>query len=411
VRQPKKGWFSSLLKKEPAPPPPKPVLHQRPMLPLTLEGFSEEAAEMTATAIPNPAAATTTPKRAVICFDCRLEHHVSRASISTLCPACSCYIDLRDALVTDRILDRIRTRGDVHVEKKGILGGSSITCGNITIIGQVLGSVYASGTIIIRSSNTFRGEIRCHKLIIEKKVQAQFLQAVHADTAEVQGDAVGKFHITNRLVLGPKSSIEGSVEAKSITMPPTATVNGPLVINPNTKANLHAPTSEELQARPTSRAPEHEQSSPTEGASAEPVRPNSILEAAAMPLDEAHLAPGLGESVIAPLEVVAEEPGEENPEFIPKAEPEVEVPSTVLKPRIVSLAEMITQQIKHETKAASEASAEVTPAGGDALISQANAESTELRGGEVGLSQLLKSLKVARPTTSGGASERAEENE
>lgn len=212
---------------------------------LQLEGFSQQDSDMLAMAIPRPEQETRHATRNVLCFDCRTTHSVSRASISTLCPACSCYMDLRDIVITDSVQERIRTRGDVIVEKRGSLAGSSITCGNLTIYGEVQGSIFASGTIHFRNSGRYFGEIRCTQLIIDKKCQLQFQQPIHAESAEILGAVTGRFMLAKRLLLGPKSSLTGSVEAKYVSMPPGAKVNGPLVINPNPKVNLYAPPTEE----------------------------------------------------------------------------------------------------------------------------------------------------------------------
>lgn len=202
-------------------------------MPLQVLGFSEEA-DIIAESKPN-AVRQNLPERqyrTVVCFDCQHVHKVSGMSTSSLCPNCGSYIDLRDVVIKDRTTQKIRTRGDVIVEKKGALLGTSITCGNLTVEGQVAGSIYASGTVTFRNSGKVLGEVRCHHLHVEKKCEIQFLQPIHTDTAEIFGEANGRFTLTGRMFLNRRSSLHGSLEAKSLLMEAGAKISGPVQILP-----------------------------------------------------------------------------------------------------------------------------------------------------------------------------------
>ncbi len=329
--------------------------HRPPSLPLRLEGFSEEAAELMATASPDPAAPSKLQKRPVVCFDCRTVHEVSRSAISSLCPACSCYIDLRDVTIRDTALERIRTRGDVTVEKHGVIAGSSTTCGNLELHGDVQGSIYASGNVHLMGQNVrIRGEVRCRELIIHRRTRAQFGHVVHCENAQLDGHASGKFIVANKLVLSAKATLQGSVEAKSVTMPPGAVVNGPLIINPKPKVNLHAPTTSELEGK----LPPHQNA--TSGAAAEvlpedpsvvspaPPSPTTSAAPASRPTSDPSVwgrswvsratAPSILKPKPATVPVVPQIPA-------PYVEP-VRPTSTEVETHIRSLAEIIHQSIQ-----------------------------------------------------------------
>ena len=202
-------------------------------MPLQVLGFSEEA-DIIAESKPNTVRQSVPDKhfRTVVCFDCQHVHRVSGMSTSSLCPNCGSYIDLRDVVIKDRTTQKIRTRGDVVVEKKGALLGTSITCGNLTVEGQVAGSIYASGTVTFRASGKVLGEVRCQHLLIEKKCEVQFLQPIHAETLEVYGEVAGRFSLSGRAFLNRRATISGSLQAQSILMEAGAKLNGGVHVLP-----------------------------------------------------------------------------------------------------------------------------------------------------------------------------------
>lgn len=228
-----KGLFSRLIGTEKAPVRVQ-TSHRQPSMPLQVRGYSEEA-NLFAESKPNTIRPAGPPKtyRNVVCFDCQHPHKVVSASTSSLCPSCGSYIDLRDVIIKERTTQKIRTRGDVTVEKKGALLGTSITCGNLTVEGQIAGSIHASGTVIFRASGKILGEVRCQHLVIEKKCEVQFLQPIHAETGEISGSMSGSFHFNNRLFLTRRGSILGLVQAPSMLMEIGGQLDATLAILPH----------------------------------------------------------------------------------------------------------------------------------------------------------------------------------
>ncbi len=226
------GFFARLMHggKSSAPPT---TSSRPPSMPLQVLGFSEEA-DLVAQSRPNAPRNPPEQKsyRHVICFDCQHHHKVSSHSTSSLCPNCGSYIDLRDVIIKDRSAQRIRTRGDVLVEKKGALLGTSITCGNLIVEGQVAGSIQASGAVTFRASGKVLGEVRCQHLAVEKKCEVHFLQPIHCETAEIYGQVQGHIHLTDRIFLNRKSSWQGTLTAKTALMEAGAKLVGAVEILP-----------------------------------------------------------------------------------------------------------------------------------------------------------------------------------
>ncbi len=219
-------------------PPPQPAVQPRPTaMPLQIQGFGEQDAPMVARATtlsrPQPAGvAGKEPLRAVQCLECNAVHKVSPSSTSTICQSCSTYIDLRDIQIKDRTNQRVRTRGNVIVEKKGALLGTSVHCGNLTVHGTLAGSIYASGDVVLKTDGKIFGEIRCRRFVLEKKCEVQCLQPVHAEIMEIHGRITGHFRATRLITLSRHASLTGSATAQTISVEPGAVLNGQVLVHP-----------------------------------------------------------------------------------------------------------------------------------------------------------------------------------
>lgn len=215
----------------------RPALAPRaPSMPLQISGFGEQDSQLVAsaatlsTARGAAGALTKDPPRVVRCFECDATHKVAAASTSTICPSCSTYLDLRNIGIKDRTNQRIRTRGDVVVEKKGALLGTSITCGHLTVHGTVSGSIYASGDLILKADQRIIGEVRCRRFVLEKRCEVHCLQPVHAEEMELHGHATGHFFATKSIILHRHAVLDGNVTAQSISVEPGAVLNGQVLV-------------------------------------------------------------------------------------------------------------------------------------------------------------------------------------
>jgi cytoskeletal protein CcmA (bactofilin family) len=239
----KKSSLGSLFgfnKKEPAAPTPAPMARM-PMArvaPITYTPSQSTPLEEGATSgprvtnghvtehhslVPN----ATRELRVIECFDCRASHRASRSATSTQCPGCSAYIDLKDLEIKDRNTQRIRTRGNVEVTKKGAL---------LTVYGTVAGSIYASGDVTLSADVKILGEIRCRRLIISKKVSIQCLQPVHTATGDIHGHMAGTLYATEGVHLSKTGVFEGVMRADQIHMEPGAVLNGQIQCQPAARA-------------------------------------------------------------------------------------------------------------------------------------------------------------------------------
>jgi cytoskeletal protein CcmA (bactofilin family) len=241
-KAPQQGRLSGLValargRQTPAPAPQGVASSKGPAMPLQISGYGEQDAPMVGrTALlsnaPAPAGAFKEAPRVVVCFECNASHKVAGASTSTICPSCSTYLDLRDIEIKERTNQRIKTRGNVVVQKKGALLGTSVHCGDLTVHGSVAGTIYAAGEVHLKTDGKIMGEIRCRRFILYRKCEVHCLQPVYAEVVEIHGRVTGHFHASRCIILSRHASLTGSAKAQSISMEPGAVLNGQVQVHP-----------------------------------------------------------------------------------------------------------------------------------------------------------------------------------
>src|SRR5207302_8010135 len=102
------------------------------------------------------------------CFECKRKQQVCGGATSTICPACSAHIDLRDYKITSGFSRSIRTRGDVHLTGRGDLGSSSVVCRSALIEGRLRGNLHYD-TATINYSGKIPGRISARHTIVDRK--------------------------------------------------------------------------------------------------------------------------------------------------------------------------------------------------------------------------------------------------
>src|SRR5262249_32729299 len=163
------------------------------------------------------------------CFDCKRKQQVSGAATSTICPACSAHIDLRDYKITSGFSRSIRTRGDVHLTSKGDLASSSIVCRSALIEGRLRGNLHCDDTATINLSGKIPGRISARHVIVERKAHIHCFRRVRAGSIEIKGTMSGEILAQTIVTVHKKGSLEGDVTARAITVEKGGMFSGQLV--------------------------------------------------------------------------------------------------------------------------------------------------------------------------------------
>ncbi|MBX3743128.1 MAG: polymer-forming cytoskeletal protein [Akkermansiaceae bacterium] len=158
------------------------------------------------------------PPREVTCFSCGHTHKAVAEAQSSQCPRCSAYISLRDYVISEPWNRRIQTRGDVMIEKSGVVSGITIQCHHLTVLGELAGSVDCSGDLVIRSHGKILGKVSCRQLRVERGARVEFLNPVTAASAYIDGNVRGQISCTGPITLAKRAHLQGLVKTASLVI-------------------------------------------------------------------------------------------------------------------------------------------------------------------------------------------------
>ncbi len=164
------------------------------------------------------------------CFECNRKQQVCGAATSTICPACSAHIDLRDYKITGGFSRTIRTRGDVDLTAKGDLSSSGVICRSALIEGRLRGNLHCDDTATINFSGRIPGSLSARHVIVERKADIHCFRRVRVGTIEIKGKMSGEIIAQTMVAVHKKGSLEGDVTAKAITVEKGGMFSGLLVI-------------------------------------------------------------------------------------------------------------------------------------------------------------------------------------
>jgi cytoskeletal protein CcmA (bactofilin family) len=170
------------------------------------------------------------PQREIRCFNCAHNYHGSFEAQSSQCPKCSGYVSLVDYNITEPWNRRIQTCGDVVIRKSGSVSGATLQCHNLTVLGELAGSVECSGNLIIRSHGKIIGKVNCRNLRVEKGARVEFLNAVTAVTAFIDGNVRGQISCTGAITLEKRAHLQGLVRTSSLIVKEGAKHSGTIEV-------------------------------------------------------------------------------------------------------------------------------------------------------------------------------------
>src|SRR5436309_14438384 len=164
------------------------------------------------------------------CFECKRKQQVCGAATSTICPACSAHIDLRDYKITSAFSRSIRARGHVHLTGKSDLASSSVVCQTALIEGRLRGNLHCNDVATINYSGKMPGRISARHIIVDRKADIHCFRSVRAESIEIKGKMSGEIVAQTMVMIHKRGSLEGDVTARAITVEKGGMFSGQLVI-------------------------------------------------------------------------------------------------------------------------------------------------------------------------------------
>lgn len=173
----------------------------------------------------------------VECFECRHSFKTGRSARSANCPSCGAYISLEDVEINMNSSQSIKTRGDVIIRKRGHLTASEVHCRDLRCQGLFEANVHCLGDAVFKSSGTIIGEVRCHRLIIERGADIVFKNPVHAAEVEIHSRITATIYSSGPVLIGTNGAVNGDVTARAVSIEPGGELNGAMnIVRPKATA-------------------------------------------------------------------------------------------------------------------------------------------------------------------------------
>lgn len=166
----------------------------------------------------------------VECFDCGNKFQVGRAARSANCTVCGGHICLDDINIDSNSTSRIRTRGDVIIQKTGKIEAAAVRCRDLKIYGALSASIECAGELLVQTTGTIAGEVGCRRLLIDTGCDIHFTSSVFAEEVEVRGRILGHIQCSGSVCITSTGLIQGDVNARAVSIDPGGQLDGAMNI-------------------------------------------------------------------------------------------------------------------------------------------------------------------------------------
>ena len=188
----------------------------------------------------------------VRCFQCGTELEAPKAASSTMCKRCSGYVDLSDYRITQTLSKNVRTHGWLVVEEKGYLLNTDSLVGEAVIKGRVIGKLATENTLEIHSSAQLKGTITAGRLVIPPGHHFRWAEPLRARDAEIAGELAANLCASGTVLLRSTARFFGDIEAGGLVVEGGAVFVGRANVGPHRPAELQPA---EVQHQRASEAP------------------------------------------------------------------------------------------------------------------------------------------------------------
>jgi cytoskeletal protein CcmA (bactofilin family)/DNA-directed RNA polymerase subunit RPC12/RpoP len=168
--------------------------------------------------------------RRIICFECGAELNVPASAESTMCKRCSRYLDLHDYRINNSVAKNFKTKGAFTVEPKGYVFNTETIAGEVVIKGKFHGKLTAERSLAIYSTAEIKGSLTAAHLIIPAENHFRWPDVIRAGSADIAGALVANLLATGTVTLKSTARFFGNVDAPNLAVEAGAVVVGKLNI-------------------------------------------------------------------------------------------------------------------------------------------------------------------------------------
>jgi len=164
--------------------------------------------------VPKPAI----EQKQVKCFQCGATLQVASAAESTMCRKCSSHVDLRDYHISQTFSKNFRTHGLLVIEEKGYLLNTESHVGEAVVKGRFIGKLIAERSLEIHSTANIKGTFSTGRLIVPPGNRFRWAEALRVGAAEIGGELVANLQTAGTVLLKSSARFFGDVQAGNLVV-------------------------------------------------------------------------------------------------------------------------------------------------------------------------------------------------
>ncbi|PWU13368.1 MAG: hypothetical protein C5B50_19330 [Verrucomicrobia bacterium] len=152
------------------------------------------------------------------CFQCGADLEVPKAATSSMCKKCSSHIDLSDYHVTQTVSKNFRTHGRLVVEEKGYVLNTNSVAGEAIIKGRLIGKLATAGRMEIYSTANIKGSFDAGQLVVPAGNHFRWPEALRVGAAEIAGELAANLTTSGTVTLKSSARFFGNLEAGNLVV-------------------------------------------------------------------------------------------------------------------------------------------------------------------------------------------------
>ncbi len=155
-------------------------------------------------------------QRTVRCFECGTTLQAPVAAESTLCKRCGRHVDLADYRITATVSKNFRTHGRLVLEEKGYILNTDSYVGEGVLKGRLIGKIVAVGTLEIHSSANIKGTFQAGCLVVPAGHHFRWPAPLELGGADIAGELVATLRTTGTVHLRSTARFFGELAAANL---------------------------------------------------------------------------------------------------------------------------------------------------------------------------------------------------
>jgi cytoskeletal protein CcmA (bactofilin family)/uncharacterized CHY-type Zn-finger protein len=152
-------------------------------------------------------------QKRITCFKCGAELAVAPAAQSTMCKRCSSHVDLRDYQVANAASKNFKTKGRFVIEESGFLFNTDSIVGEAVLKGRLLGKITAERSLEIYTSAEIKGSFKTAQLIIPAGHRFRWPELIQLVEAQIGGELVANLQVEGTVLLRSSARFFGNLQA------------------------------------------------------------------------------------------------------------------------------------------------------------------------------------------------------